>query len=622
MKPLKKLTTILLYSLFLITFLACQTTSPFFTATPTNSPPTLTSTPTVPTFTPTPFSEENTWRDNCTSVSDLGQIGTGRVNDISFSKSQKLTAISSGAGLTVYNNENQSQMWFVPTNAPIVQSIFVKDDTEILAMDKDYRILTLDAQTGEGINATDAADVMVARLNEDGSMVMLADWLGVTYAYDTQQFDQIASTEAYIKKNETVTLFISDLIYTSIQFSPNSKLMMTAAFTGRITLFNAKNGALIAEYPLGQRAVPENVVFSNDSKHLAIEYTEEDGTQHIRILNVAGGFLKQTFQGSNPALSSNGKLLASQDRDKLMIWEVDTGKLLYEFKPKGHLAGKLRFSTNDQSLFSSSTTGIEIWNVTDGQLTAQMPGQYSMYKQVVIASKQNLIGLKAENYIEIRDATNGNIINEISVDSPIQYIAFNSDGTKLAGIIDKKAVIWNPRNSEVLDELELGTDFPDFIAFTANPNEFIAGKKYVELSLLQLEAGKIKLKNSSTMRKASVLAASVDGATVATSSYDTGIIISEPNDWKVVKSFSQDEKFVNVLAFAPSSKVLAAAMENQRIKIWNTDGHLLCTLEDQPEHVTSMSFSSEGTYLFITALEEGYIRVIGLLSSMAPSGRG
>ncbi|MDE0316149.1 MAG: WD40 repeat domain-containing protein [Candidatus Poribacteria bacterium] len=128
-----------------------------------------------------------------------------------------------------------------------------------------------------------------------------------------------------------------------------------------------------------------NFEFSLDGNKLATTGTQQGITViHLwNIPNQSQPFLKRLFfnsktmrpiytlkgAGSVLTFSSNGKMLASGSRDKIIrLWNVETGNALFTLTGHNKQITAIAFSPNGKSLVSASYLVIYLWNVETGQL--------------------------------------------------------------------------------------------------------------------------------------------------------------------------------------------------------------------------------------------------------------
>lgn len=610
MKNTKKVFWVLLQFFIGFIFIACQSLQ-FPVSNPTS---TLTSTPTLipATKTPTPIPADVKWKNYCDTVTYKGQIGKGVVHHIAYSSDGKLAVVSSGGGLTLYRLEDSSIVWYFPSFQPIVQSVFINNDKEIISLDKENKIIKFFTSTGTVKDSTGPNDVMATRLSEDGASIMIADWLGAIYVYDTNNLELISSTEDYINKNATINLFFSDLIYSHIRSSPDSKLMMSAAFTGRITFFNIKNGDVMYEYPLEEREFPTNVSFSKDSRYLAIEYSTPDQPSMIKILSIANGFLEQTFEGTNPTLSQNGEFIAIQTGNELQVYKVSDGiKINVLETNEKYLTGKHEFSFDNQNLYISTSSGILIWDFINNQIINTLTGEYSDYKQVITSFNNNVIALRSDYHVEVWVSTTGESINKIYLDSIISHIAINKDGSEILGIVDNNVVIWNVNDGKKIKEIPLEEKINE-IYYTNNENEFIATNLYTDnLIFLQLEENIFKIKAQKDF-KISEFAIASNGELFVTLNDKDLLTIFDTNNGDSIYTVTKGQLDVQSIAITPSG-LLSLAGTNQEISLINSTGEKICAIPYQPEFINSIAFSNDTLDLFILPDYGGNINVWGVI---------
>lgn len=166
---------------------------------------------------------------------------------------------------------------------------------------------------------------------------------------------------------------------TNASFSKDGK-MVSVSYDGYVYLWNAVNGELL--YKLADKDLkgfPTRSHYSNslvyvmlftlDSKKLITGSLDK----LAKIWNTENGNLEHTLVGHKSridmgSLSDDGKMLTTIDDNKgIKFWDVETGKLLQQFKANSYPYVEYLFSPDNQYFFAPTEKGASVWDVKTGK---------------------------------------------------------------------------------------------------------------------------------------------------------------------------------------------------------------------------------------------------------------
>ncbi|MBX3062140.1 MAG: WD40 repeat domain-containing protein [Anaerolineae bacterium] len=196
----------------------------------------------------------------------------------------------------------------------------------------------------------------------------------------------------------------------------------------------------------------EVVAFSADGRYFAFGNKRDP---NIWVVDTQTGATKQIQhlpQKNGFALSADGKLLASADHDrqKLRVWNLDSGKMIQEiqliripfptviFSPDG--TGVAAYSEND-AISDSTDNRVQWFDVATGKPTSPVLAPITNLKQVV-SSSQSLkaaTALNAYDAFRIRDSGGRSLL---SINLPITAGLFSPDDKVLLTIENGILRIW------------------------------------------------------------------------------------------------------------------------------------------------------------------------------------
>ena len=240
-----------------------------------------------------------------------------------------------------------------------------------------------------------------------------------------------------------------DGMISQIEYSPDNKLIASAAWDNQIKLWDAETGKLIAT--LKHQDSVNSIAFSPDSQTLISG--SEDKTISIWQLTEKPQLVK-TLKGhtdsikavtvSPDGLSSNGKqLIASAGYDNtIKIWSI-AGELLQTIDAHDLAITSLAFSPDSKTLASASwDNSIKLWSIAN-----------------------------AGNNSELLHTLTGH-------QDGVTTIHFNSEGTVLAsGSGDRTIKLWNPQTGKLIDNLRGHTSQINTLAFSSDDRSIISGEE-------------------------------------------------------------------------------------------------------------------------------------------------
>jgi WD40 repeat protein len=262
-------------------------------------------------------------------------------------------------------------------------------------------------------------------------------------------------------QEKVVLLGHEDNVWT-VMFSPDDKFLISGAMDASIILWEVESSKLIKRITVEPKKVkikgiipeldyelPNSLRPGTFNLNGDLLFTgSTDGL--IRILDMNNfSFIDTLYRhkgpASNFAISNNGKLLASGSwQNEIIIWDLETLKILHYIKTKENSAYSLKFMNNDMFLFSAGGKSINIWDIESETIIKAFEGQTGM-QQCEFSPDGKYLASCAEDYtVWLRDFETEKIIWKYrGPKMEISTLAFSPDGKYLTvGTPENDILIW------------------------------------------------------------------------------------------------------------------------------------------------------------------------------------
>jgi len=448
-------------------------------------------------------------------------------------------------------------------------------------------VLVVDAKTGRlHRTVSGLRNSEIIRFSPDGALLAITSWGGwnpdgteepfaVVWDVETAQIKyKLVGHKAGQPNSYQASLGISDLA-----FSPDGTRVATSGIDFQIKVWDANSGTELLSLP--HTAVPRNVVFSPDSRHILsgafggiegafLKVWDRDGKETRMLDGHTGEFPTAAF-------SPDGKWLVTGSSKEYIVRHPDTFE---EVQKVATPASWLAFAPDGRTLFAqklqygaAEPQQVTRWDLEDGQELPPIPlpikGDWPSCR--LSFDGKTLFVKNAGDppaFGQAIDIDTGKQIPRQAHVGEVSCVAIHPAGTHLAsGGADHTAKIWNLATGRV--------------------EQTLAGHAAAVITV----------------------AYSPDGATLATAGHDGVIKL-----WDVVDGHERQtlrghkevdrQKYVSMVAFSPDGSLLASAGADGTVKLWYL-------LADRPERtltgftgvVHSIAFSPDGTVLAAAALD-------------------
>ncbi|MDQ2905338.1 MAG: WD40 repeat domain-containing protein [Chloroflexota bacterium] len=245
-----------------------------------------------------------------------------------------------------------------------------------------------------------------------------------------------------------------------------------------------------------------SAAWSPDGHYLAVDSTiinATTGTVVRRLLNVTASSSSASNALFSPMLprsggdvvdtvawSPNSKMLAGALSgpaygNKVIIWNVNTGQIMYTFLGQSaDTVASLAWSHDGKYIASASFDGVvKVWNARTGQVIFHHNSNARVAGLALAPTGLTLAFLTNENTIEVWNITTHKKITSYHAPDIMGSLVWSPDGTKIASASDNKVLIWSATTG---DTLYTFTRHPHYVSALAwSPNgKYLVSASYID----------------------------------------------------------------------------------------------------------------------------------------------
>ncbi len=464
---------------------------------------------------------------NASHLAPLMQLGTGRFSyDIELSPDGKTLAVSSSAGVLLYDSASGELARLIQTAGSIGRLAFSPDGQSIAAiydrpsggvyasdtgfdgLPKSVTVLALwDSASGEqrferslkdaGCGNTHSRRLVFSR---GGEWIASDDWFSL---YDQPRQRNVCFLSARDGRTLRVINVLQDApdgVEGSLALSPDGATLAVGAGKA-IILYRTADGSLLRRIP--NPATSEVLAFSPDgTRLLSAGYAKDDEqAQHTAtIWSLIDGSLLQTLTGGADSIlslawSPDGRWISVGSSDGwIVVWDAQNGSLLRKIEPvqveyplEGQLpipVWDLTFSPAGETLFALGNaftvqvpSEVRAWRVSDGQEVRRITDAVETRLGFSPDGKHLVAGGMAEGKAQVWNVSDGTLVLELKGHSGmVNQSLFSPDGSLIATASNDATLrLWNSANGTPLHVLKGHTAKVTHTAFSPDGNLLASG---------------------------------------------------------------------------------------------------------------------------------------------------
>jgi RNA polymerase sigma factor (sigma-70 family) len=510
-------------------------------------------------------------------------------------------------------------------------------DGKILASHIDRMTVVLwDAATGKEIRrlTTDAVEGWITSLgfSPDGKTLLAVAWelrdrKEKVCLWDTTTGNLLRTMGYQGPKRDNVTPG------RRMAFLPEGRMLAVADFLKAVEGKEGIRGIYVWDVATGKevrqlndsrkRPLLSATAFSPDGELLATAVPSD-----FTLWNVATG--KQIWQlpywgSANDfikalAFSHDGKTLAAADSHAVSVCDPATGKLLRRLEASSHPYGPLAFSPDGKVLVGGEEG--HLWEVSTGKEIRSL-GLKDVQVALFSADGKTLAVGDAAGVIRLWDMASGKeIFPHPGHRQRIWTVAYSPDGKTLASVSEARTVrLWDTATGKELRQLAKHTQWGSEVIAYSPDGKVLASLEQSVLHVWDTAAGKeIRQFRDPLGSSYHSVAFSPDGKLVAACTKE-GVALWEAATGKEVYKLENETETLNrkwSLAFSPDGRVLAAPGKDNTVSLWEVaTGKPVAQLGGQKPpgprgeqaRVRFLAFSPDGRVLAASSSEDDKVRL-------------
>jgi WD40 repeat protein/predicted MPP superfamily phosphohydrolase len=373
----------------------------------------------------------------------------------------------------------------------------------------------------------------------------------------------------------------------AVAFSPDGRLLVSAAKDGSIRVWDARKGSLLRVIDIEPSWVIA-LAFSPDSEILA---SVSDGGP-LRIWDVRRGDLVRVLEGRaawyySVAFSAGGDLLGAAGADgSIRVWDARKGSLLSTISAPTGPYMCMAFSPDGSAVASTSDDdSIRIWDARRGHLMA------TLTRQKAEPSPSRPAAARDRNLSALESPAGGTPI-------PFMAVAYSPDGAFVAASSSESGLcVWDTRRGALLCTVEGGMGACS-IVFAPSSAAILFTLTDGSIHAADPRTGRLLRSFRGHASTVDTAVISPAGDTIASASAGGDIRMWDARRGDLLRTLKQPGHVITALAFSIDGDALASGDAGGSAALWDArDGSLVRTLAGGSARIASLSFSPNGDLL-------------------------
>jgi WD40 repeat protein len=373
-------------------------------------------------------------------------------------------------------------------------------------------------------------------------------------------------------------------------FAPDGKTLASATgHGGPCRLWDVATGQQLREMRLAHWVAPDWKIWASADNQGTIHLWDGATDQEIRQLR--GHAAKQAPVVFSVCFSPDGRTLVSGGRDKTLLWDVATGKVIHPLE-SGQISWRVRFSPDGKTvaaLSGATGPGIPLWDVVTGKLIRELKAHEPARVLAICFSPDSKVLADAstvtktnEAVIRLWDVATGKLIRELPGGGYGSLaLSFAPDGRSLAsGTYGGVIRIWDVATGQVIRQpkghrAQYHHGWVNSLCFASDGQTLASAGGDGTIRLWDTKSGEeIDLRPRHTAEVHTV-AVAPDGKTLVSAGNDETVRLWDLATSKEIRPLTGFQhgpnaySFTNSIGWSPDGRSLAVACKDSTVRLWD-----------------------------------------------------
>jgi len=405
-------------------------------------------------------------------------------------------------------------------------------------------------------------------------------------------------------------------IPTSLIYSSDGKRIAATGASPAITIWDAETGKELQVI----KNTTDNcgVAVSHDLKRVAYR-----AKQTVEIWDVAAGAKTHTFKSGSAygvAFNPTDDRLATATNTTIKIWQAKESQGDLTFKASTIGVGCMVMNSAGDRIATASPlveTKVKVWDVRTGKLVFDLRGHKDFASSLAFSGDGKILASASRDGTtriwDMNDGTNRATLEQSEV-APRESgeVAISPDGNFLAASDSDETVrIWNLRSQEAVCSLPAATGgMVMSLAFSPDSKQLASGSWGAEqLILWDVQSGRKIAHFPGHSGGVTAIAFDTDGQRLASGSVDSSIKIWDLKTGRELGTLLGHTQGVSGVTFSSDGKRIASAGGDGTIRLWETKNYFeVANLTGSAESLVAVAFGPNDRTLAFASMD-GMVKV-------------
>ena len=414
----------------------------------------------------------------------------------------------------------------------------------------------------------------------------------------------------------------------AVAFSPDNSQICSGSWDKTVRVWDVTTGKFLHSLE-GHTDAVKAVVFSSGSSWICSGSNDET----IRLWDATIGKCLQTFEGHTGAVkavafSPDGSLICSGSNDKTVrVWDASCVECFKSFEGHTGWVTSVAFSCDGTWICSGSDDKtVRVWNTTTGLCLQTLQGHTGRVHAVSFSPDGSRFCSGSEDKtVRVWDANTGKCRKTLEGHTDIvEAVGFSLDGARVCSASrDKTIRVWDASTGKCLQTLVGHTGRVDAAVLSSDGSLTCSGGADATVRVWDATTGKCLQTIVGHTNGVSAVAFSPNGSLICSGSLDASVRVWDATTGKCLKTLlghanplrarnsshnGSRSGVVSAVTFRHDGLQICSASWDKTIRVWNTTGECVNTLEGHTGSVFAVAFSSDGS-LICSGSEDKTVRV-------------